>query len=421
MNDAIQFDFLDDLQRSGIVLGLERIVPLLAQLDNPQEGFRSVLIAGTNGKGSTAAFLESILRCAGIRTGLFTSPHLVDVRERIRVNGEVLDAARFVEYGREVRRAMESTGTGRATYFETLTAMGFLTFAREGVDVAVVEAGMGGRYDSTNALDPDVSVLTNVSLDHQMFLGERLEDIAAEKVCVARKERAFITGVDDRVYDAVVGPALLRLGALPCRMGRDFHVTRSDGVIHWQGRTQAIEDASLSLKGTFQSDNAALALAAAEALEALGLTIGGDGMREGIRTAVWPGRFQRVAERPNLILDGCHNPGAADRLLETLTAYPESPPLVLVHGSKPQKDFRDVLSRILPLADHCIETTIPGLAGTGELARAARESARCPVEEVPEFPQALERARVKAGQDGTVLVTGSLHLVGAALMELDGS
>ncbi|NOZ02110.1 MAG: bifunctional folylpolyglutamate synthase/dihydrofolate synthase [Deltaproteobacteria bacterium] len=419
MNDSFNPDFLCGLQRSGIVPGLERIRPLLERLDNPQKKFRSVLIAGTNGKGSTAAFLESILRCCGHRTGLFTSPHLVDMRERIRIDGRPLEAERFLEYGLAVRRVLaDCKGVDPTTYFETLTAIGFLAFAGEGVDVAVVEAGMGGRYDSTNAMDADISVLTNVSLDHQRFLGDRIEDIAAEKIGVARPGRAFITGVGKGLFDSVVGPGIEDIGAFSRRMGRDFKVTRIDGAIDWQGLGMSLSDARLSLRGTFQADNAALALAAAEAARDLGLKVDECGMRRGIRTTWWPGRFHVVAQNPRVIVDGCHNPGAAGRLVETLDAYPQPRPLVLVHSSRPLKDFSGVLARILPCVDHCIETTIDGLAQTRELARAARESAICDVEVIEPFAAALDRARMVAGLEGTVLISGSLHLVGEALNEL---
>ena len=188
MDDTLTLPFLAGLQRTGIRPGLTRMRRLLTRLGHPERRFPSVLISGTNGKGSTAAFLEAVLRAAGHRTGLFTSPHLVDVRERVRVAGECVPPDRFAAYGGEIRDAM---GAGRqavrATYFEALTALGFLAFAREGVDVAVVEVGMGGRLDSTNVLDPAVSVLTNVSLDLERFLWHSVEQIASEKVGVARK------------------------------------------------------------------------------------------------------------------------------------------------------------------------------------------------------------------------------------------
>lgn len=413
MDDTAQFPFLRGLQRTGIVPGLDRIRPLLARLGHPDRRFASVLITGTNGKGSTAAFLEAILRAQGYRTGLFTSPHLRCVRERVRVAGRALSARRFEAYGLEVRSATDPSDP--VTFFEALTAIGFLAFAREGVEVAVVEVGMGGRYDSTNVLDPVVSVFTNVSLDHQRFLGNTVEAIAAEKVDVARPGRVLVTGVPDALHDRVVGPALRRIGATAVRLHRDIHVRREDGRMDWRGRHLSLQGARLSLAGTFQADNAALALAAAEALTDVGFPADGDSMRAGLARTWWPGRFQKVASRPTVILDGAHNPGAAERLCETLRAYPQARPLVLVHATRPDKDFRAVLSRILPLCDRDIETTAPGLCDPEEVAAVARETWGGPLEVEPDLARAMARARRAAGERGTVLVTGSLYLVGAVL------
>lgn len=413
MDDTLQFPFLRGLQRTGIVPGLERIRPLLARLGHPERRFASVLITGTNGKGSTAAFLEAILRARGYRTGLFTSPHLCNVRERVRVSGRALAAERFEAYGIEVRASMDPRDP--ATFFEALTAIGFLAFAREGVEVAVVEVGMGGRYDSTNVLDPVVSILTNVSVDHQRFLGNTVEAIAAEKVDVARPGRVLVTGASDALYERVVGPALARIGATAVRLHRDIHVRRDDGRIDWRGCRLALDGARLSLHGTFQADNAALALAAAEALADAGFPVDSASMRTGLSRTWWPGRFQKVASRPTVILDGAHNPGAAERLCETLIAYPQARPLVLVHATRPDKDFRALLARLLPLCDHCVETTAPGLCDPEAVAGVAREVSACPVEVQPDLGRAMALARRRAGEGGTVLVTGSLYLVGAVL------
>ncbi len=413
MDDTSRFAFLRGLQRTGIVPGLERIRPLLARLGHPERRFASVLITGTNGKGSTAAFLEAILRARGYRTGLFTSPHLRNVRERVRISGRALAAERFEAYGLAVRAAMDPSEP--ATFFEALTAIGFLAFAREGVEVAVVEVGMGGRHDSTNVLDPVVSVLTNVSMDHQRFLGNTVEAIAAEKVDVARPGRVFVTGVSDALFDGVVGPSLRRIGAQAVRLHRDILVRRDDGRIDWRGRRLALDGARLSLQGTFQADNAALALAAAESLADTGFPVDGASMRTGLARTWWPGRFQRVASRPTVILDGAHNPGAAERLRETLQACPQARPLVLVHATRPDKDFRAFLAHLLPLCDHCVETTAPGLWDPEAVAGVAREVSACPVEVQPDLGRALALARRRAGEGGTVLVTGSLYLVGAVL------
>lgn len=413
MDESLRLDFLNSLQRTGIVPGLERIRPLLARLNNPQTRFPSVLITGTNGKGSTAAFLEAIFRASGYRTGLFTSPHLIEVRERICIDGKTIEPEKFMHYAQVVRDAINPSNP--VTYFEALTAIGFTAFAGEEVEIAVVEVGMGGRFDSTNVLDPLVSVLTNVSLDHQRFLGDTVDEIAMEKVGIARPHRTFVTGVDQGLWERVVGDYLAHVGARPVRLGLDIAVYRHDGCITWQGRHTRVERAKLSLEGTFQTDNAALALAAAEALKEEGFDVPVKAMVEGLQSTYWPGRFQRFKGRPEVILDGCHNPGAATRLRETLVEYPPSRPLILLHASKPDKDFRGVLAQILPLCDGCIETAVEGLAPPEVVAKAAIALSCCPVYVVERLPEALEFARRLASEDGTVLVTGSLYLVGAVL------
>jgi len=378
-----------------------------------------VLITGTNGKGSTAVLLDAILRAAGYRTGCFTSPHLVDVSERIVIDGRPIDAATLTRLAGEVRDAMAASARPvRATYFEALTAIGFLAFARAEVDVAVVEVGMGGLYDSTNVCDPLVSVLTNVTLDHTAFLGPTVDAIASEKVGVARPGRVFVTAVEDGVFERVVGPALNGIGASARRLGREVSVARrADGRIDWSGVRRSLDGVPVGLPGTFQVENAALALAAAEALADTGLSVDDVAMRAGIAGAVWPGRMQRVHLRPTVILDGCHNPGAAIRLAETLRADPPARPLVMVHGSRPDKDVATVLATLVPCVDAVVETGIPGLAASEDLAVLARTAGggRTPVEIVPDLRQAISRAMAIAGPTGTVLVTGSLYLVGAAL------
>jgi dihydrofolate synthase / folylpolyglutamate synthase len=419
MDDTAILPALAGLQRTGIRPGLSRIRRLLARLGHPEGAFPAVLITGTNGKGSTAAFLDAVLRAAGYRVGRFTSPHLVDVRERITVDGRMLDLDAFEALAREVRDAMEAGPSRvRATYFEALTAIGFLAFARAGVDLGVVEVGMGGRFDSTNTCRPVVSVLTHVSLDHVAFLGPTVDAIAAEKVGVARRGRVLVTGVDDGLFERVVGPAAGRAGATAWRAGRDFQATRGpDGRLDWSGRGRRLKGLDLGLAGTFQAENAAQAVAAVVALTEAGFPVGNAAIRAGLATARWPGRLQCVSRRPTVLLDGCHNAGAAAALASTLQADPPTRPLVLVHGSRPDKDAAAVLGALVPLADAVIETTIPGLSDPESLAVVARERARgaVAVEVRRDLSEAVRLAVQLAGTRGTVLVTGSLYLVGDAL------
>lgn len=407
---------LFSLVRTGIKPGLIRIRRLLSRLSNPEKQYISILITGTNGKGSTAAFIENILRKAGFKTGLFTSPHLIDIRERICIAGESIGEKDFWNIAMEV---ISCANSGRVrvhpTFFEAMTAIGFLAFAYKKVDVAVVEVGMGGRWDSTNTLDPIVSVLTNVSLDHEKYLGPTLEDIAREKVAVARKGRYLITGVNNALYETVVYPKTKEIGATPLLLGRDFFVSQRDGVIDWRGRHRQIEGAVLSLKGTFQTENAGIALSVVEALEDLGLKVKDIDYIEGLRTTKWQGRFDKVCENPTVILDGCHNIGGAERLYETLERYPPKGRFVIIHSSKPEKAFEKVLARIAPLADVCIETTIEGLCPVERLVDAARRAGAKKVFGYQEFESAFGIAKEIAGSDGTILITGSLYLVGHAL------
>jgi len=419
MIDPATTAFLDSLVKTGIRPGLGRIRRLVERLGHPERTFPSVLITGTNGKGSTAAFIDAMLRAAGLRTGLFTSPHLVDVRERIRIDGALVAEARFDECARAVAAAMaggDRMPAIRATFFEALTAIGYLAFAREGVDFAVVEVGMGGRLDSTNVIDPWVSVLTNVTLDHQHFLGDSVDAIAAEKIGVCRRGRPLVTGVDDALFDRVVGPAVRRRGVTPLRLGRDFGMRRRDGGVDWTGHA-TLEGLVLGLSGTFQADNAALALATVEALAPRGIRVDERAVRAGLAGASWPGRLHVVARDPRVVLDGCHNPGAADRLSETLDAGSLPRPIVLVHATKPDKDFAGVLERLAPRCDAIVETTAPGLADPERVRPHAVAAARpgTPVEAVPDLRDACTRARALAGASGTVLIAGSLYLVGAAL------
>ena len=411
--------FLDGLQKTGIRPGLSRIRRLLARLAHPERAFPAVLITGTNGKGSTAAFLEAMLRASGLRTGLFTSPHLVDVRERIRIDGALVSPERFDACSADVRQAMAG-GPGeraiQATYFEALTAIGYLAFARENVDFAVVEVGMGGRLDSTNVIAPLVSVLTNVSLDHQHFLGDTVDAIAVEKIGVARRGRPLVTAVDAALFARALAPLLRRRGVPALRLGHDFLLRRSGRRIDWQGRA-ALTDLVLGLPGAFQIDNAALALATVEALADHGIRVDATAIRAGLAAASWPGRIQVVAGTPMVVLDGCHNPGAAARLAETLDEGLLPRPRVLVHATKPEKDFGGVLDLLAPRCDAVIETSAPGLADPMDVLPRAVAAARpgTPVVALDDLAEAVRRARALAGPTGSVLIAGSLYLVGAAL------
>lgn len=418
MDDVLRLGFLGSLQRSGIVPGLDRMKAIMGAFGNPQLGYPVVLVTGTNGKGSTVCFIEAILRAAGYRTGRFTSPHLVDVRERIAINGRMIDAGLFGELGTELRSAVES-GNVRPTFFEALTAIGFFAFRRAAVDVAVVEIGMGGRFDSTNVAEPVVSVLTNVGLDHVGFLGGTREAIASEKVGIARRGRPFVTGVDEALFESTVGPALAGVGAKPVREGVDYRATLHGAAMSWEGWSGVHEGLVPGLAGRCQYGNLSLAVAAVECLrESAGFKVDDDAFRRGAAAASWPARFQKVASAPDTIVDGCHNVHAAERLRLELAGL--AGPLILVHATKPEKDYEGVLALLAPQADGIVETAFEGGADPEIVAAVARRHARAGVgvEVEPGIAAAIGRARGLAGVSGTVVIAGSLYLAGAAMREM---
>ena len=417
MDDVLKLGFLGSLQRSGIVPGLDRMRAMMDATGNPQLEYPVVLVTGTNGKGSTTCFIESILRAAGYRTGRFTSPHLVDVRERIFIEGRMIDAGLFDGLGRELRQVVESRGI-RPTFFEALSSIGFLAF-RGRVDVAVVEIGMGGRFDSTNVADPVVSVLTNVGLEHVGFLGATRELIAGEKVGIARRGRPFVTAVDDALFESTVGPALRAVGAIPLRNGVDFGAVSRSGALDWKGWRSNHEGLVPGLAGMYQHLNLSLAVAAVECLaDSAGFVVPDAAFAAGAASASWPARFQKVATAPDVIVDGCHNVHGATVLRAELAALAR--PLVIVHGTRPEKDYDGVLALLAPMADGIVETAFAGGADPNAVAAVAQRhvGTGVPVEVVPDIPAAIERARGLAGAAGTVLLTGSLYLAGAAMAAL---
>ena len=376
---------------------------LLTLMDRPDRRMTVVLIAGTKGKGSTAAFLASILHSAGVRAGLFTSPHLQVFRERLRIDGAMLSAVEFElaiaglrPIVARLRRAHPTAGD--PTTYELTLALALRTFADRGCRVAVIEVGLGGRLDASNALDPALSVLTPVSRDHTAILGRSLASIATEKAGIVRPGRPALV--------ALQRPTALAAIRRACRAaGADLELVRPLGV-----RTE------LALTGDHQRQNAALAIAAARALTAGGLVIPEPAHADGLRRAAWPARFERVGERPTVILDGAHNDESAIGLARTLGAELRRRHLVLVFGINTDKDILAVLRPLTNIASTVIATSSndPRAVPSEDVASSARRVTRAPVETAPDVYGALAAARERAGSDGLVCVTGSLALAGEA-------
>lgn len=427
---------------------------LLAALEQPERRFPGVLIAGTNGKGSTAATLASILQAAGLRTGLYTSPHLVRINERIRINHSEIGDDEFALLHDVVDRTaerlvVEGELPWHPSFFEMLTAMAFEYFARHQVEIAVLEVGMGGRLDATNVIDPRVSVIADIALDHQRFLGNTLAEIAREKAGVIRAEGVVVTLPQTPAANDVIGNTILELGArgvsavqyvpplspaapsTQCRTKSVVTNTEDTGhaessaflaryPLQVMGKQILVET---PLVGRHQLRNTALAIAAAEELSKQGFGgITAESIERGIRTTRWPGRFQVLpanAGGPEIVLDVAHNPAGAWALRSTLSTTYEDRPLTLVFGAMRDKAIGEMAEILFPVAEHVIATRAdnPRSAGPDEI-RAASARLAAEIEEAEEVTLALARARRLAGEHGVMVVTGSIYIVGEAMRAL---
>lgn len=437
-NYSTALDYLFGLQRFGIKLGLAHITALLRHLDNPHQKFPSIHIAGSNGKGSTAAFLSSILQQAGYRVGLYTSPHLVDFRERIQINGLPIETKRVIALTEKIREevgAMARRGElwalqdpsqlpqgfdptrATITFFEFTTAMAFTYFWEERVEIAVIEVGMGGRLDATNVLDPLASLISSISLEHREYLGKTLPDIAQEKAGIIKVGRPLFTIAHQPKVIEVFEERCRELGAPFYVFGRDFRAKRErSGSMRFEGRRCRWSHLSLGLLGSHQIRNAALALAAVESLLESGWTIGESHVRQGLRDVRWPGRLELVTRKPKILLDGAHNPGAA-RVLKRALGEEEfrRDRLFLVMGVMADKDIRGMMGYLVPLADLVILTRprMDRAASLGRL-RAEAQPFQKPMVEIEEVGAAVQYALSQAGEEDLILVSGSLFTVGEA-------
>ncbi len=406
--------WLYGLQTFGVKLGLEGIRALLDLLDRPQGAFPSILVGGTNGKGSVAAMLDAMLLAHGRRTGLYTSPHLVRPNERIRIGGRDIGSADLDRTLDLVRAACErglSSGALRAhpSFFEVMTAAAMTAFRDARVDAAVLEVGLGGRLDATNAMDPLVSAIVTVDLDHVATLGGTLAAIAGEKAGIVRAGRVLVSGVTQPEALAVLRERCAASNAT-------FLDARAAAGRH--------DDLRLPLAGAHQRDNARVAVATLEAFAAAtGFAVDPATVRRGLAAVRWPGRLQLVPGRPPVLLDGAHNPQGASALAAELAARAAAgqPRPVLVFAAMKDKDVPGLIAPLLPHVARVIATW-PGVdrAAEPESLAATIRSAGGEAEAAPGPAQALARARELAGRDGLVLVAGSLYLVGAVLALLEG-
>lgn len=420
-------EYLYSLQIFGIKLGLENVEHLLARVGNPHRSLRFIHIAGTNGKGSVAAMLASICQSAGLRTGLYTSPHLVSFCERIQVHRETIaeeDVVRWVERLRPEVEAMGRESEARhPTFFEVVTAMALLHFQRERADIVIWETGMGGRLDATNVVTPLVSVITNIHWDHQAYLGNTLEDIAREKAGIIKPRVPVVSATGEIEAAEVIEETCEQLQAPLIRVGHEVHVRQVSEDLHSQhivlhGYRHDHGELDLPLLGSHQAINAATAVAA---IEAACPDISTDHVREGLRRTRWAGRFQLVeSAHPPVLLDGAHNIASAVALKATLCRHFAGRRIILVLGILADKNFAVMCAELAPLAEAILLVRVKNArtAQPDELARVCRGiNPRAIIECAPAFSSAQDRARQLAGHDprSLIVVTGSLFLVGEAM------
>ncbi len=432
---------------------------LLAALEHPERRFPSVLIAGTNGKGSTAATLASILSASGLKIGLYTSPHLMRINERIRVRGEEISNEEFARLHSEVNRVAEQLVDHgelpwHPSFFEMMTAIAFAHFAREVVEIAVLEVGMGGRLDATNVVEPLVSVITDISLDHQKFLGNTVGEIAREKAGIIRPGGVVVTLPQQPEANDVIGNTILDLDAVgvsavqyvpPVSPGSAVYLAPSTEE-SLSGRRRENNEAEAKeakkyvyryplqvmgreilvespLVGRHQLRNVALAIATAEELSKQGFSgITPAAIERGVRQTRWPGRFQVLSSRPGwpeIVLDVAHNPAGAWALRSALSERYDDRPLIFVFGAMRDKAISEMTEILFPLAEKVIATRPenPRSASPEEIQQAGGRTGT-DIEAVADVGKALERARAVTPPQGVMVVTGSIYLVGEAMRAL---
>jgi len=392
--DAVKYLFGLGHEILALKLGLRNTELLLESLDNPQFAYPAVQIAGTNGKGSTAAMLDSICRAAAIKSGLYTSPHLVSITERIQIAGKQISEEDFARHATTVRDASQrllDSGQIDAlpTFFEQVTAIALLAFREAGVELAILETGLGGRLDSTTAVKAKVVAVTQIAMDHEQYLGETIESIAAEKAAIIRPGVTAIIGKQQ--------PAALSVLLQRCRE------TGVDPVLADSTNVERI-----GLRGRHQVENAAVAIRVAESL-----SIPRDAIVKGIETARHPGRLELVEQEPPILLDGAHNPAGAEALRDYLNEFGRGP-LTLVFGAMSDKKLERIGEILFPLADQLILTQIdnPRTASLETLSEIASRFARVPALESKNVADAMRIALSVTPASGMICVTGSLYLIG---------
>lgn len=410
--------YLDEVSKYGSVLGLDNIRELLGRLGNPQDDLKFIHISGTNGKGSELSYLSTILSGAGYRTGRYISPTLYAYRERIQVDGNMIEKeslAAHVSRIKEAVDAMEKEGLGNPTAFEVETALSFLYFKEKKCDIVVLETGLGGKLDATNIVKTTVlEVISSIGMDHMIYLGDTLEEIAENKAGIIKPHTVVVSAKQEPEAEAVIAKVCREKGASLqiVEPGQLFDVRYGYEKQFFSYR--GWKDVEITLAGTYQVDNGALALEAAEALRRLGYQLSEEQVRKGMREASWRGRFSVIHKDPVVVIDGAHNPAAAKVLRESLKAYFAGKNLYFIFGVFADKDYESVIEITAPLAKNIITVQTPDnpRALPAEELKAAVEKVNPCVEAAGSIREAVEKSMRLAGKEGVIVAFGSLSFLG---------
>lgn len=352
------YKYLYSLEKYGILLGLENIQILLSLIGNPEKKFKSIHIVGTNGKGSTSTFLSSILVEGGYKTGTYTSPHLIDFSERITISGKPIPQEDIKNLAFMMKEVIENSPYSKRpfTFFEVTTAMAFYYFAKEMVDIAIIEAGLGGRLDATNTLDPLLTIITTIGLEHKEFLGDTIEKIAFEKASVIKKDIPCVTGVKEIDALNVIEREAKAKNAPLYRLGKEFFPEKINNYhFNYKGIFTNYDDLQLeNLIGINQFDNSSLSIAAVELISRKGFKIGKKEIYEGIKKAKWPGRFEIIRKIPPFIIDGAHNPQGVESLIRNLDAFFPGLKFKIILTVLKDKDIKEMIDKLTPYAEEIV-------------------------------------------------------------------
>ncbi|MCK5392042.1 MAG: bifunctional folylpolyglutamate synthase/dihydrofolate synthase [Deltaproteobacteria bacterium] len=404
--------YLNSLGLHKVKPGLERIKEILKSFGNPESKVPGIIIAGTNGKGSVASAVSSILSAQGYQVGLYTSPHLVNITERITINGVQISNSDLSSIILEIKKAAEQFLSETPSYFEVLTAAAFVYFAREKVNFSVLEVGMGGRWDATNVITPLASIITNISKDHSEYLGEKISDIAEEKACIIKPGVPVITAAVGDAFDVIEKKAIKN--SSPIIVNKREFKTEGENTdnFSYKGINWEIENLKSNLKGHYQLEILSLAIAALEAIQKNHkIKIDESFLRQGVANIEWEGRFEILSERPLLILDSAHNPGAAKSLVKSIRdSYPDTK-FTFLAAMLEDKGHEQFLKEISSIAEKLIITKVPSerTADPKQLTVIAQKYIE-EIETIDDYKSAYE-AILHA--DKPSCITGSLYLIGA--------